>query len=148
MMAPASGERDGSPGVLRACLEAAVPMWAARAAGWTAAERAREAERTGDIIAAGADVLFRDDPGFRKQDAGTLPTAAGLTKEQADVGVMARSYRPAEIFNAAAEAIGIGSLVPGGIVFLGRVWCTAHPRETVPGASGLCAVCEAAERAA
>lgn len=147
-MGSMNGERDGSPGVLRACLEVAVPMWAARAAEWTAAERAREAERAGDIIAAGTDVLFRDDPTFRKSEVGRLPTAADLTKEQADSGVMARSYRPAEIFNAAAEAIGIGSLAPGGIMFLGRVWCRAHPRERVPGTSGLCAACQAAERAA
>lgn len=117
-------EHEVSPEVLLYCLAAAVPLWRERARGWDDDRLHAEAQRCGDIIAHGADSLFRHDPRFSKKDL-HLPTVVDLTAEQHKGGTFARGYRPAEIFNAFAEAIGIGSLVPGGVDFMGAHWCSA-----------------------
>jgi hypothetical protein len=57
---------------------------------------------------------------------------ATLTREQLAAGLKARDYRPAEIFNAVAKGLGLGALVPGGVTWLGRHWCTT-PHGKCPG---------------
>jgi hypothetical protein len=113
-------------------LETAVPMWAVKVAGWPADRRMREARGAGDVVAHGAGVLF-SPPARKPGQTGTGgPALVAITKDQADAGVKAREYRPAEVFNAIAKGLGIGACQPGGVTWLGKHWCTA-PHGTCPG---------------
>jgi len=111
---PADSERTA---LLRVTLETAVPMWAVTVASWPTGRRLREAHEAAEVISHGADVLFHAP--MRKPGA-------------AAPGQMAREYRPAEVCNAIAKALGIGAHQPGGVTWLGRHWCTA-PHGTCPG---------------
>ena len=118
-----SEDRDLGREVLLVHVDATVPLllFAARQDGG-ASLRAR-AQEDADIIACGYDVLLRPDAAWRKGDRDPAPHQ--LTREQADAGVLARSYRPAELFNAVARAVAVGALQPGGVTLLGRHWCTS-----------------------
>lgn len=117
-MSDAGLERD----LLLMHLDVSVPLllFGARTDG---GERLRAgAAEDAEIIACGYDVLVRADAGWRMRD--TDPAPHQLTREQADAGVLARSYRPAELFNAVARGVAVGALQPGGVTLLGRHWCT------------------------
>ena len=107
-------------------LDAAVPLWAAEAATWEPERQVAEGIRCGDILAYGADCLFRPDDAEPPSVAQrrSVPDVLTITKEQADAGVKAIGFRPAEVFNAIACALGLGALLPGGVTWLGRHWCT------------------------
>jgi hypothetical protein len=124
---------DSEPtALLLLTLETAVPMWAVTAASWLAERRVRESQDAAEVIAHGADVLFHA-PARKPGKTGTTgPGLAAITREQADAGVTARGYRPAEVFNAIAKGLGIGAYQPGGVTWLGRHWCTA-PHGACPG---------------
>jgi hypothetical protein len=85
-------------------LEAAVPMWIERLRNASFAERQRLAIIDADVIASAETVV---DPGprsfFRKAE-----------------------IRPAVSFNAVARSIACGALLPLGVDFSGRHWCTDH----------------------
>jgi hypothetical protein len=120
---------DNGRDLLLACLDTAVPLHLFKArSGGGAALRAR-AQEDAEIIACGYDVLVRADASWRKGDKDPAPHE--LTKEQADAGVFARSYRPAELFNAVARGVSVGALQPGGVTMLGRHWCVT-PHEFCP----------------
>lgn len=104
-------------------LDAAVPLLLFGARGDGGARLRAGAAEDAEIIACGYDVLLRADKGWRKGDRDPAPHE--LTKEQADAGVLARSYRPAELFNAVARGVAAGALQPGGVTVLGRHWCTS-----------------------
>ena len=112
-------------------LQAAVPMWAARMAAWTPERRQHEAMACGDIIAHGADVLFRPGKPSLGRRAATRSAPTALTWDRGRGGAI-REWRPAEIFNAIAKGLAIGALQPGGVTWLGQHWCTA-PHGECPG---------------
>lgn len=126
------GDREVSPDVLLACLDVAVPLHLFKARSDGGAALRAGAHEDADIIACGYDVLVRADSGWRKGDKDPAPHQ--LTKEQADAGVLARSYRPAELFNAVARGVAVGALQPGGVTLLGRHWCT-DPHKGCPNGS-------------
>ena len=55
-----------------------------------------------------------------------------ITTEQATAEVKAAGFGRADIVNAIAKALGLAALLPGGVTWLGRHWCTA-PHGTCPG---------------
>jgi hypothetical protein len=115
-------------------LEAAVPLRAMEMSQWPPERRVQEAAAAADLIAHGADVLFRPDGTLPESTAARLraPTVLTLTREQAAAGIKASGFRPAEIFNAIAKGLAIGALQPGGVTWFGQHWCTA-PHGTCPG---------------
>jgi hypothetical protein len=120
--------------LLRVFLETAVPMWAAAAAAWPAERIAREAHQAREVLAHGAAALFQPDRTSPGPGPGCPagPNVLTITTGQAAVGANAAGFRHADIFDAIAKALGLAALLPGGVTWLGRHWCTA-PHETCPG---------------
>jgi len=134
--------------VLLLFLEAAVPMWISTVSAWSPERRIREGYEAGELLACGADVLFRPDDTYPGSVAKRLakPNVLTITREQADAGVKAIGFRPAEIFNAIAKGLALGALLPGGVTWLGRHWCTA-PHGKCPGEASAPALFDLADEA-
>lgn len=142
-VADREGRRSVDPAVLRTELEGLVPLWVLEVRSWPPWRLAAEGDEAGRIIAAGGDVLFNapDDPGpaeMRRPAPHVMPPElAGAGPGQAEytmprtTTVMYRNYRRGEILNALAKGLAIGSLVPGGVTFMGRHWCGA-PHQGCP----------------
>lgn len=121
---------------LRPFLETTVPMWVVEVSRWPAERLARESAAAGDLVAHGADVLFRAAAPRGKAataPAGTLHGQPG-TRSRAAAGATASPSPPCagEILNAIARGLAIGALQPGGVTWLGLHWCTA-PHGACPG---------------
>jgi hypothetical protein len=98
--------------------------------GWSWEQVRAEATRVGEIIAyAGDAIMFPPPPPKGNRKAGLSgPTAVTLTREQADAGMLCRDFTAAELLDALDGAYAVGSLVPGGITWLGLHFCTAPHR--------------------
>lgn len=83
--------------LLRTALEVAVPMWVQQVKYWTDARQLGEARRCASVVASHGDDL------------------------------QFRGKYTAEAFNALAESLAIGALLPGGVIFVGLRWEVKQP---------------------
>lgn len=122
-----SRDRAVGPDVLGMALDGLVPLWVMRVSAWPPERIAAERDETAWVIACGGEVLFNapDDPSPADM---RLPTPTTLTPGQLKDGVIARDFRRGEVLAALAKAIAMGSLLPGGVTFLGRHWCSEPHR--------------------
>lgn len=123
-------DRAISPQVLGVLLDSLVAVWLPQVREWPPERFAAEGEEAALVIAIGGDVLFRGASDPSPADM-RLPAPHALTVKQLRDGGLARDYRRGEILNALAKGLAMGSLVPGGVTFLGRHWC-AEPHRGCP----------------